>query len=238
MSNSKSLFKKLLAGVLFFYTISFCFGCAIGKKEVLATYDDQKCEYIATSVTKNYRYRDYIVDDITDGSYKLSSPSITDYKIQGTVMDYDLAAYTSAKFDYELKVKAIESRENDLVDICRVVRENSFVDKSSMIYFHDLENDKTILLSQTPVTNLHVDPDIPYVYFNANPSKKSENDNVDMRKRKIKLSDLISVGSSPEEYIKVMLFKNKEIKGYYRDQRINDESKLKRGENSRALSLD
>lgn len=193
---------KILTLLIVAITLTSC--TPYRKSDVLFEYPEYNALYYTKTEIKKYKYSDYIVDDVSNGSYKKSTPNIADYKTGNGALDYDIPAYVTAKMDYSIKVELIKKHEYEVDDICARVHDDYFEQKNSYIYFYDKKEKKSTLLSEKPVTNITYDDEMPTVTFDIDPATISE-----LRKalddRKIKLSDIIASNTTIDGFMRVFL---------------------------------
>lgn len=189
------------------------------KSDILFEYPDYNGLYYTKTEIKKYKYSDYIVDDVSNGTYKKSTPNIADYRTGKGVLDYDIPAYVAAKMDYSIKIELIKKHEYEVDDICARVHDDYFEQKNSYIYYYDKNEKKSILLCDKPVTNITYDDEMPTVTFDIDPAtesvaKKAIND------RKMKLSDIIASNTTIDGYMRVILGTGKRKLKFFLDKNI------------------
>lgn len=191
--------------------------------DVLFEYEDYGVVYYLKSENEKYKYSDYIIDDVSNGSYKKATPNIADYKNGTGLLDYDIPAYVDARLNYTIKVEIIKKHEFEVDDICSRVHDDSFEYKKSYIYMYDKNTQKSVKLCESPVTNISYDDAMPSITFDVE-TEESKKVLESYNGRKIKLSDIIAANSTIEGFMKVLLSQGKEKQKFFLDRRIdNDE---------------
>ena len=223
---NKKILRKIVVLLISALTIILLSSCSKPYKDeqILCDYKDYNCLYWTEDTYKEYKYKDYIIDDISNGAYKKSSPSLADYKIGEGLLDYDIPKYVEAKMDYAIKQEMIKKYELQIDEFCAIIRDDVFMQKNSYVHYYDKSTKKNILLYDGLVTNISYDDETPTITFDV-PSESEENieakENVEGRK--IKLSDVLASNMTPEGYMKVILAQGKEKKKFLMQEEIPKE---------------
>ena len=226
IKKHSKFFKKnfiLLSCIILSIIISSC-STPYNNDDILCEYDDFNCLYYTKDVYKKYKYSDYIFDDISNGIYKLSSPSISDYRTGNGILDYDIPSYVNAKMDYAIKVDLIDKYEMRIDNICGEVYDGYFEQRNSLIYFYDKNSKKSKLLSDKYSTNISYDDELPSISFDIDDENNNENSIDDLSGRRIMLSDIIAANSTIDGYMKVILGKDKKRIMFFMDKRVDNDT--------------
>lgn len=199
--------------VLSFLTLTLN-ACAFGKK-VLCKYDDVGCAYYVEDNFVDYKYSDFIEDDISNGEYKKPTPSIADYRIGGNPLDIDIPAYVNDRMNHALKNEIINNYEERILEYCKQVKDGVFKQRNSIIYFKDINSPQYIRLNETYATNMSYDDEVPSISFDILDENYVENDD---SKKKMYLSDILTENLTIDGYMKIILSKGKSNKKFYRDE--------------------
>lgn len=222
MMNKLKL-KKFITTLSSILIISLLMSCGTPYKDsqILCDYKDYNCLYWTSDTYIEYKYSDYIVDDISNGAYKKGSPSLADYRTGTGLLDYDIPRYVEDRMNYSIKQEMIKKYELQIDDFCAIIRDDVFTQKNSMIHFYDKNKKEDILLSSVPATNVSYDDETPTIAFDI-PSNEAEDisakESVDGRK--INLSDVLASNMTPEGYMKVILAQGKEKKKFLMGEEI------------------
>lgn len=223
---SKMKLKKFINVIVGALILSQLISCTTPykKDQILCDYADYNCLYWTVDTYKDYKYSDYIVDDISNGAYKKSSPSLANYRTGTGLLDYDIPRYVEDRMNYSIKQEMIKNYEMQIDDFCAIIRDEVFMQKNSLIHFYDKSKKIDILLSEVPATNISYDDETPTITFDI-PSNDTDDikalENVEGRK--INLSDVLASNMTPEGYMKVILSQGKEKKKYLMGEEIPKE---------------
>ena len=217
-----SLKKKSISFFLIALTILLS---ACSKKveihNIICQYDDLECLYHDEIVYKQYRYNDYIYDDVSSGEYILSTPNVADYLDK--TGEVDVPRYADAWMDYSIKMQIAELYDIELQYICDQIKNGYFEQKNSKVYFYDKLNNINKLLYDDYVTNIVYDDGIPLISFDINEIDEEELSVV--KGRKMKLSDILASNSTIDNFMKVVLSKGKKKLIFYMGDIVdNDEN--------------
>lgn len=217
--------KKIVNKLLIISLILSLFACSklpYKEEDILCEYKDRNSLYYVKSDYKKYRYRDYIKDDVINGEYKKSTPSVTEYRTGSGLLDYDIPAYVKARLDYLMKVELIKKNEYRVDEICGQIRDDYFNYKLSKVYYYDKATDKSTLLYDGYVTNIAYDTDYPMITFDIDdPLATQSFANYDGKK--MLLSDIIVSNSTPEGFMKVLLATGKKKLKFMKDEKVIDD---------------
>ncbi len=223
ISSKKNLIRVVIPFLIIGTTLSIvsCKGLPYKEEDILCDYPDLNCLYYVKNEYKEYKYSDYIIDDVTNGDYKNSTPSISDYKNGSGMLDYDIAAYVEARTDFMLKKELIDKYEISVTEICAEVRDDYFRERNALVYFYDKETKKSTLLHDTYVSNISYDDEIPMIWFDVD-----EGNGVDesLRDRKILLSDIIAANSTLEGYMRIYLGADRTRYQFFMDERVENDN--------------
>ena len=188
------------------------------KDDILCEYQDFNSLYYAKNEYKNYKYSDYIYDDISNGEYKISTPSINDYKNGPGVLDYDIPAYVAARTDFILKKELIDKYEVSVADTCAAVRDDYFRERKAYVYYFDKSTRKNTLLYDGLVSNLSYDDEMPYISFDIDDSGVSIEE--EFGGRKMLLSDIIAANSTIDGFMRVIIGSSKKRLKFFMDREM------------------
>ncbi|MBR1453237.1 MAG: hypothetical protein IJ593_01125 [Lachnospiraceae bacterium] len=219
------LLKKLVAAILLFvafFIISSCNLKPYKDSDILCEYEDFNSLYYVKNEYKKYKYSDYIEDDVTNGEYKKSTPSITDFKNGTGILDYDIEGYVKARTDFLLKKELISKYELKMTEMVIDVRDGYFEERNAYVHYYDKTTKKDTLLYNELVSNLSYDDEMPYISFDVNETGASIMD--EFKGRKILLSDIVAANSTIEGYMRVLLGTDKTRKKFFMDKEVlNDD---------------
>ena len=214
--------KSVIAWCLILTFILSLTSCTPYKKEqILCEYDELGCLYYVKDEYKDYKYSDYIMDDISNGLYKKSTPNIADYKNGAGVLDYDIPGYVQARMDYAIKKELIQKYELSVEEICMRVRDDYFHQRNAYIYYYDKNTKKSKLLYDGLVTNITYDDETPMITFDVDESNSELDDNLEGRR--IMLSDIIAANSTIDGFMRVLLGTGKTKYKFFMDRRIDND---------------
>lgn len=221
MMNNKKCRLVIIFSLIMILTLVLTSCLPYKENEILVKYDDINCLYYLKNETKMYKYGDYIIDDITNGEYQVGTPSIADYKTGSGMLDYDIDRFVKDRLDYGIKNELIKRYKDRVDEYCKLVKDGSFKERNSYIYFYDLEAKTSTKLNDVLATNISYDDEIPRIYFDI--YDVNSNENVEgNEKRKIMLSDIIASNMTLDGYMKVILSKGKIHKAFNMDFEVND----------------
>lgn len=219
--KAKSISKVLARVLIIVMTLSLtsCKGLPYKEEDILCEYPDFNCLYYVKNEYKEYKYSDYIIDDVSNGQYKKATPNIADFKNGSGMLDYDIGAYVEARTDFMLKKELIDKYEISVADICAKVRDDYFVERNALVHFYDKENKKDVLLHDSYVSNISYDDEIPVIWFDASDDSIGETEAEEsLEGRKILLSDIIAANSTIDGFMRIILGKNKIRYQYFMDR--------------------
>lgn len=213
--------KKIIAKIVLIQMILNLFACSNGIKqsEVICEYKSYNCLYYAKETFQKYKYSDYIFDDISNGAYRANTPSVADYRSEGSDFDFDVEAYVNDKMEYDIKVGMVEKYKSKIDEMCKSVQEDYFVQKKSQVYFYDKANNTHTLLYEGEATNISYDDELPTIMFDIVVDGENE-DAKSIEGRKMMLSDIIVANSSLDGYMKIILSAGKKRVKFLMEQRI------------------
>ena len=209
------IISLLLIGILL--SITAC-STPYTKEDILCEYDDFNSLYYAKNEYKTYKYSDYIDDDVSNGEYKKSTPSISDYKNGPGALDYDIPAYVAARTDFILKKELIDKYEVSVTDICAAVRDDYFRERRAHVYYYDKSTKKNSLLYDGLVSNLSYDDEVPYISFDIDDSGKPLEE--EFAGRKMLLSDIIAANSTIDGFMRVIIGSGKKRLKFFMDREM------------------
>ena len=186
--------------------------------DILCEYKDFNSLYYAKNEYTNYKYSDYIYDDISNGEYKKSTPNIADYKNGPGALDYDIPAYVTARTDFILKKELIDKYEVSVAEICAAVRDDYFKERKAHVYYYDKSTKKNSLLYDGLVSNLSYDNELPYISFDIDDSGVSPEE--EFAGRKILLSDIIAANSTIDGFMRVIIGSSKKRLKFFMDKEM------------------
>lgn len=209
------IISLLLLGILLSIT-----ACSVpySKDDILCEYKDFNSLYYVKNEYKDYKYSDYIYDDISNGEYKRSTPNIADYKTGSGELDYDIPAYVAARTDFILKKELIDKYEVSVADVCAEVRDDYFRERRAYVYYYDKTTKKNSILYNGLVSNLSYDDEIPYISFDIDDSGILIEDELDGRK--MLLSDIIAANSTIDGFMRVVIGSTKKRLKFFMDREI------------------
>lgn len=217
------LFKNNIISLLICGLVFSLVSCApYSQDQVLYEYKDMGVVYYLKNANEKYKYSNYIIDDVSSGAYKKSTPNVADYKNGPGMLDYDIPAYVNARMDYVIKVELIKKHEYEIDDMCATVRDGYFEYKKSYIYYYNTADKKSILLCEKPVTNITYDDETPNITFDVEVEDTKKVMEA-FKDRKINLSDIIAANSTIEGFMKILLSQGKEKRAYFLDKRIDND---------------
>ena len=208
--------------VLLIVTISlFSTACSTPykKDDILCEYKDFNSLYYAKNEYTNYKYSDYIYDDISNGEYKRSTPNIADYKNGPGMLDYDIPSYVTARTDFILKKELIDKYETSVANICASVRDDYFRERKAHVYYYDKSTKKNSLLYDGLVSNLSYDDELPYISFDIDDSGISLEE--ELNGRKMPLSDIIAANSTIDGFMRVIIGSSKKRLKFFMDREMD-----------------
>ena len=215
--------KRKVVIILLTLSLLCMFSCSNKRMgEVLCKYDDFNCSYYTKDIYKQYKYSDYIMDDISNGLYKKSSPSIADYKLGTGLLDYDIPAYVQAKMDYAIKNELIDKYELSIDEICSKVRDEYFNQRNAYVYYYDESTKKETLLYDGLVSNITYDDETPIITFDVPSGSTNLKEKYDGRR--IMLSDIIAANSSIDGYMRVILGTDKTKYKFFMNKRVDNDN--------------
>ena len=220
MSLFKSKTLYLLLIIVSVIMVS-CQSLPYTEDEILCDYGDLNCLYYVKNEYKEYKFSDYIIDDVSNGEYKTSTPSITDYKTGNGPLDYDIAAYVEARTDFALKKELIDKYEVTVTDSCARVRDENFAERNAYVYYYDKEKKENTLLYDGLVSNISYDDEVPVIWFDVNETGEIPPELTDGRK--ILLSDIIAANSTIDGYMRVLLGSGKTRYQFFGNKRIDND---------------
>lgn len=209
------IISLLLLGMLL--SITAC-STPYTKDDILCEYEDFNSLYYAKNEYRNYKYSDYIYDDISNGEYKKSTPNITDYKNGPGMLDYDIPAYVAARTDFILKKELIDKYEVSVADICAAVRDDYFRERRAHVYYYDKSTKKNSLLYDGLVSNLSYDDELPYISFDIDDSGVPLEE--EFNGRKMLLSDIIAANSTIDGFMRVIIGASKKRLKFFMDREV------------------
>ena len=216
------MFKSKIILLMIFALLISQVSCSPYKKEnILCEYDGLDCLYYVKDVYKDFKYSDYIMDDISNGLYKKSTPNIADYKNGSGILDYDIPAYVQARMDYAIKNELIDKYEFSVDEICQKVRDDYFHQRNAYIYFYDKSTRKSTLLYDGLVSNITYDDETPIVTFDVD--ENNENIEENLEGRRIMLSDVIAANSTIDGFMRVILGTGKTKYKFFMDRRVDND---------------
>ena len=186
-------------------------------ENIICEYSELDCLYYSKDSINKYKYSDYIYDDVSDGSYIFSTPSIAKYTANG---ELDIPNYVKAKSDYSIKVDLIDKYKDEIKNICNSVQNDYFEQKIMKIYYYDNTSKNEVLLYDGYVTNLSYDDEVPIIMFDV-PTKDTKLVQDSLKDRKMMLSDIFASNSTIEGYMRVILGAGKERLKFYMDEQVS-----------------
>lgn len=221
---SKFISKSNLLRYLIVIVMILLTSCLPYKNDdILVKYDDMNCLYYLKNEIKKYKYSDYIIDDVTNEEYKTGTPSIADYKTGSGMLDYDIQKYVNDRMDYGIKVELIKKYKDKVDGYCKQIKNDSYSERNSYIYFYDAENKTTTKLNDILATNISYDDEVPKIYFDINDTENVGTQNTENNTiKKIRLSDIIASNLTLDGYMKVILSKGKIHKTFNMDFEIDE----------------
>ena len=221
MENIKKNIYSIIL-ILSMILLVSCKGKPYEESDILCEYDSLDALYYAKNEYKTYKYSDYIIDDISNGQYKNSTPSITDFKNGSGYFDYDIAAYVEARTDFVLKKELIDKYEVEVTDMCAKVRDDYFEERNAYVHYYDKNTKEDTLLYDGLVSNISYDNEVPVIWFEADEGKEDDKEELDGKK--ILLSDIIAANSTLDGYMRVILGRNKTRYQFFTNRQVeNDE---------------
>ncbi len=212
------------------FILIFAFACSMvscgslpyKEEDVLCEYPDLDTLYYAKNEYKEYKYSDYIIDDVSNGEYKTSTPSISDFKNGSGYLDYDIAAYVEARTDYALKVELIDKYEIKVDEICAKVRDDYFVERNAYVHYYDKNTKEDTLLYDGLVSNLSYDDEVPVIWFDVDDNADASDTESSLDGKKILLSDIIAANSTIDGYMHILLGANKSRYQFFTNKRVDN----------------
>lgn len=183
--------KKVVALILVALCMQNVVACSpFSKDEILVKYQTLNTLYYTKNVYKEYKYSDYLYDDITNGEYLLASPSMSAFS--------DFNDYVSARMIYSRKMQMIEKYHDRVMELVNQLND-SYKEKNSIIYYYDANTKETTKLNSKFATNIEYDDETPYVRYDEN----EEIEVLDIPK--CGLSDIIAENYNINAYMKLIL---------------------------------
>lgn len=223
MKSKSLILKKVLQitlGLIMSCIVASCSTLPYKEEDILCEYTDLDTLYYVKNEYKEYKYSDYIIDDVSDGTYKMSTPSITDFKSGEGELDYDIAAYVEARTDFALKKELIDKYEDTVADICDKVRDDNFIDRNAYVHYYDKNTKEDTLLYDGLVSNISYDDEVPVIWFDVGDSNDGQLD--DNEDRKIMLSDIIAANSTIDGYMHIILGAGKTRYQFFTNRRVDN----------------